>query len=221
MNTHSFTFCGEILTARPTGTLWWPARRLLCVADLHLGKAERLARRGGAMLPPYELRDTLDRLHHEITTLEPDHIVALGDSFDDLAAAEALPDTARSDLTALASDRVWTWIAGNHDPDPVDLPGQQMTELSLEPLVFRHIAEPHGNGEISGHFHPKARLAGRRKPAFLIDGKRVVLPAFGTYTGGLDCTDPALGALMNADAIAVLTGRIALPVPLRTQKRPA
>jgi len=59
---YEFDFCGARLTALGSGALWWADHGLLCVSDLHLGKAERIARRGGTALPPYETMDTLTRL---------------------------------------------------------------------------------------------------------------------------------------------------------------
>ena len=83
----AFALCGEALIARASGALYWPAQGLLCVADLHLGKAQRAALGGGAMLPPYEVRATLDRLAAELAATGARRVLALGDSFDDLGAA--------------------------------------------------------------------------------------------------------------------------------------
>jgi DNA ligase-associated metallophosphoesterase len=213
------TLAGARLTARASGALWWPAERLLAVADLHLCRSERLARRGGALLPPYETAATLDRLASEIATLEPARVVCLGDSFDDCAAGATLAaaDTAR--LTALVAGRDWTWIAGNHDPAPLRLPGSHRAELALGPLVFRHeAARDAAPGEVSGHWHPKLRLplgAGAvSRPCFLADGRRLILPAFGAYTGGLRADHPGLAALLGPEAVAILTGETAVTVPL-------
>jgi uncharacterized protein len=214
MNGHAFTLCGETLIARPAGTLWWPARRLLTVADLHLGKSGRMARRTGTLLPPYETADTLARLAAEVVATDPVTVVALGDSFDDNAClAEAAPDT-RDALAALARGRGWVWVAGNHDPLPPDLEGEATGVHVDGPLTFRHIADPAAHGEVSGHFHPKAHVGRQSRPCFLADDARVILPAFGAYAGGLDCRDPALAALMTPGALAILTGRTALPCPM-------
>lgn len=211
---HVFDFCGTVFEARPAGTLWWAERRTLIVADLHLGKAERMARRNGLLVPPYEVAETVARLRAEIEETAPAQVIALGDSFDDLDAMQALPDPARRDLLTLAAGRRWIWITGNHDPGPVDLPGDHLAEHLEGGLVFRHIAEAGASGEISGHFHPKLRLAGRRRPAFLVNEARVILPAFGTYTGGLDARDPVLAALMRPAGFGIVTGAKCLAVPL-------
>lgn len=217
MNDYTFTLHTAVLHARADGTLWWPSERLLCVSDLHLGKSERIARRGGALLPPYETRETLWRLDSAIAATDPKTVVCLGDSFDDLGAAQAVDDDTRATLTRLQAGRDWVWIEGNHDPGPVDLGGSHRNTLTHGPLTFRHIAEPKAAGEISGHYHPKAAVPGAaRRACFLIDTARVILPAFGAYTGGLSVRDPALADLMQDTAIAVLTGNTALPVPVRS-----
>lgn len=218
MNGHSFTLAGIPLIARGSGALWWPDQQLLCLSDLHLGKSERIARRGGAPLPPYETRDTLLRLQAEVEALDPKAVICLGDTFDDLQAAQGLAEADRLWITRLQAGRRWVWIEGNHDPGPVDLGGSHMAELPLPPLVFRHIADPAQSGEISGHYHPKAAVKTRartiHRPCFLIDSDRVILPAFGTYTGGLRSTDAALQRLMRPEALAILTGPVAQAMPM-------
>ncbi|MGY6633490.1 MAG: ligase-associated DNA damage response endonuclease PdeM [Alkalilacustris sp.] len=223
MDGYDFTLSGIALRACACGALHWPDRGLLVVSDLHLGRAERLARRGGPLLPPYETDDTLSRLAEAIDATAATHVVALGDSFDDRAAAAALTPAQHDRLTALMAGRVWDWVEGNHDPGPLDLPGTHRSDLTLGPLTLRHIAQPQATAEISGHYHPKARLAlgGARlaRPAFLIDRVRVILPAFGTYTGGLSTEAEALSDLMGPDAIAVLTGPRARAIPMPRRAR--
>lgn len=202
------------LTALPSGALHWPDQNLLAVSDLHFGKSARLARRGGALLPPYETRATLTRLDADLETTRARRVICLGDSFDDLTAAAEITEPDRLWLTRLMAGRDWTWIEGNHDAGPVNLGGTHRAELRLASLSFRHIATPE-NLEVSGHYHPKARLPGRVAPCFLIDGSRVILPAYGAYTGGLFCDHADLDALMQPNALAVLTGARCLPRPMR------
>jgi uncharacterized protein len=211
---HALFFCGETLHLMPSGALCWPARRLLCVSDLHLGKSERLARRGGTLLPPYETQATLEKLDRDLDRTDPERVVCLGDSFDDLAAFDGIEESARLWLARLMAGRDWTWITGNHDPGPVEIGGTHRAELKLQPFTFRHIAEPQERAEISGHYHPKARLAGQSKPCFLADASRLILPAYGVYTGGLRSHDATLTALMARDALAILTGTRALAIPM-------
>lgn len=218
MNGFDFTLAGVSLVALGSGALWWPDQRLLCVSDLHLGKSERIARRGGGTLPPYDTRDTLTRLAVDLTRMQPRIVICLGDSFDDLDAARALPEEERQWIAKLQAGRRWVWIEGNHDSGPAGLGGTSLTELPLAPLSFRHIARPGASGEISGHYHPKARLRGRgatvTRPAFLLDRDRVILPAYGSYTGGLRTDDPALAGLMRPEALALLTGATVHAIPM-------
>lgn len=210
---------GEDLLPLPSGGLSWPTRRILCVSDLHLGKSDRIARRGGTLLPPYETRDTLARLEADIAVTAPQTVICLGDSFDDRMAADSLDDDEVMWINRLQAGRRWIWIEGNHDPGPMGLAGTHLAELHEGALHFRHIAQTEASGEISGHFHPKAEVSVRgrlvRRRCFLFDTSRVILPAYGTYTGGLPWTAPELRALMARDAMAALLGdpvRI-LPLP--------
>ena len=211
---HKLFFHGETLHLLPSGGLFWPARTLLAVSDLHLGKSERLARRGGSLLPPYETQATLEKLDRDLEATRATTVICLGDSFDDLAAADGIEDASRLWLIRLMAGKDWTWITGNHDPGPLDLGGTHRAELKLTPFTFRHIAEPKEKAEISGHYHPKASLAGRSRPCFLADAQRLILPAYGTYTGGLRAHDASLTALMAKDALAILTGPRVLAIPM-------
>ncbi|WP_417522975.1 ligase-associated DNA damage response endonuclease PdeM [Marinovum sp.] len=218
MNTYAFSFAGAALVARPSGALHWPEAGLLCVSDLHLGKSARQARRNGAQLPPYDVEDTLSRLEAEVEATGATTVICLGDSFDDLQAFEALPEAALDWITRLQAGRRWIWIEGNHDPGPVALAGDHLAQFRLEGLTFRHIASDDAPGEVSGHYHPKLRLRAASRACFLVDATRLILPAFGTYTGGLRCDDPALDRLMAPNALAILTGARALAVPMRQNR---
>lgn len=211
---HALFFHGETLHLLASGGLYWPGKSLLAVSDLHLGKSERLARRGGALLPPYETQATLDKLDRDLDATGAETVICLGDSFDDTAAAESLDESARLWLIRLMAGRSWTWITGNHDPGPIDIGGSHRDEVKLHPFTFRHIADPDERAEISGHYHPKARLAGKSKPCFLADAARMILPAYGTYTGGMRAQDPVLTRLMAKDALAILTGPRVLAIPM-------
>ncbi len=210
MNICEFSLAGQRLVALPSGALWWPERQLLCVSDLHLGKSERMLRRGGPALPPYDTSETLDRLAGDLERTNAETVICLGDSFDDLDAAQALPSAERLRISTLQAGRKWIWIEGNHDPGPIELGGAHLFEWRCDPLVFRHIAEDHPQGEVSGHYHPKAqiRVKGRHisRPAFLLDSNRLILPAYGVFTGGLRSSDRVLADLMDQNATAILTG---------------
>lgn len=215
---YDFTLAGAQLTALGSGALYWADQKLLCVSDMHLGKTERRARLGEANLPPYETHDTLSRLQNDLDQTGASTVICLGDSFDDNRAAQALLEAEKLWIARLQAGRQWVWIEGNHDPGPVDLGGAHLHELPLPPLSFRHIARPGQSGEVSGHYHPKVTLPvrGRQitRPAFLFDADRLVMPAYGTYTGGLRSHDSALTQLMRPEALAVLTGTTPMAAPM-------
>lgn len=221
MNALPFTFRDTSLAALPSGALHWPGEAVLVVSDLHLGKSERMARRGGPILPPYEVAETLQRLLSDIAATAPRTVICLGDSFDDLAAARATSQAVAQLLTPAMAGRRWIWIEGNHDPGPVDLGGEHLAEWQLAALTFRHIAGRDPSGEVSGHYHPKARLTARGRTltrrCLLMDADRLILPAYGTYTGGLYCDQPPLANLMGADATAILIGPQPVLVPMPRQ----
>jgi hypothetical protein len=207
------TFCGESLVADSNAVLYWPAQRTLVVADLHLEKASSLARRG-SLLPPYDTRVTLAALADVLLRFPAERVICLGDSFHDAAGPGRLSGADAGFLAGLVAGREWIWVCGNHDPVlPASLGGERVIgELRSERLVFRHQArretEP---GEISGHFHPKAtivvrggRVGGR---CFVADERRLILPAFGALTGGLDSLDPAVSGLFPGGFSVHLLGR--------------
>ncbi len=211
-----FPFHTTTLTALPSGGLWWKSERLLCVSDLHLGKSERMARRGGSLLPPYEGAETLDRLQRDVETLRPETVICLGDSFDDLAAQDGLTGAESAQLNRLIAGKRWVWVEGNHDPGPLNLPGTHLAEVSLQGLLFRHIAEAAAQAEISGHFHPKKRVTARgrsiTRKCFLMNAHRLILPAYGTYTGGMHVDVPPLSDLVSGGT-AILVGEKLYAVP--------
>ena len=203
-------FGGETLVLDPAGVLAWPARRLLCVADLHLEKGSHFAARGRGLPPPYDTRETLLRLVPLIRRHAPARLVLLGDSFHDVEGPGRLAPQDRLQLRELAEAVETVWVLGNHDPvAPRDLPGTAVEAWREGPIVFRHIGGGAGF-EISGHFHPRAAAATRagvvRRRCFVADGRRVLLPAFGAYAGGLDVEDPAIGALFPDPARIFLLG---------------
>lgn len=203
MNGYPFIFANRNFIALGCGALLCPGTSALILADLHLGKSERMARRGGALLPPFETRDTLGRLTDAIESTNARQIFLLGDVFDDDTARETLNGSDEALWRHLLATIPVTILAGNHDPD-------SQAEAVLGNITLRHVA---GAGpDISGHYHPKARLKSTTRPAFLIGRKHLILPAFGTFTGGLSVTDPVLSDLVGP-GIAILTGPRPTAVP--------
>lgn len=216
MNALNFECAGETLQALPQGALWWPARRLLAVADLHLEKGSSYAVATRKLLPRHDTRQTLAALAALIDALKPATVVCLGDSFHDRAAVERLSEDDRTEIERLTAATRFVWIAGNHDPAPPPAGwGEVAEEIDEAPLVFRHEAQfGPVRGEVSGHYHPVAALTvrgrGFRRRCFLTDGHRLILPAFGAYAGGLNARDPAIAQLFPDDYDALLVGRDAV-----------
>jgi DNA ligase-associated metallophosphoesterase len=204
---------GERALCDRSGALYFPGLDLLAVSDLHLEKGAAFARRR-QLIPPYDTAATLARLAGAIALYDPRIVVSLGDSFHDGAGAALMPDIFRAQLSRLIAGRDWFWVAGNHDPDaPEGVAGESVKEIAVGPLVFRH--EPSRGptpGEIAGHLHPGARLVARgrsvRRRCFAGDGRRLIMPAFGAYTGMLNVLDRAYAGLFDADGLfACMLGR--------------
>ena len=204
-----FSFCGHELTALPQGALFWPARRALLVADLHLEKASWFAK-SGQMLPPYDSIATLADLTAIAAAMDAVEIWCLGDSFHDSAGCDRLPAEARTLLTALTANTRWTWITGNHDPGFADHCGGTLAdEVEVAGIILRHEAEiGEARPEMSGHFHPKLRvhLKGRRvsRRCFVVSDRKIIFPAFGSLTGGLDAHHPEIMRSVGSGASALV-----------------
>ena len=213
-----FSFAGQELAALREGAVYWPARRALLVADLHLEKASWFAG-FGQHLPPYDSIATLDALTALVDRTRPDEIWCLGDSFHDSHGCERLPERAQAMLQALTTATRWTWITGNHDAGLMDhCGGTIVDEAVVDGLVLRHEADPSDpRPELSGHFHPKLRVSVRgRKVArrcFVATATKLILPAFGSLTGGLDVDHPEIvravgGRTHAAQALVALDDRL-------------
>lgn len=194
-----------------SGALWLPEERTLVVADLHLEKGSAYAARG-VMLPPYDSTATLATLAAAIRRHQPARVIALGDSFHDRDAENRLAPETRAALGALQQGRDWLWITGNHDPAiSRAMGGESAAEVMLAGVTLRH--EPsasEGGYEIAGHLHPaaKVRMRGRavRRRCFALSSQRCVMPAMGTYAGGLNLRDAAFRPLFRTGLSAHLLG---------------
>ncbi|HYW15366.1 MAG TPA: ligase-associated DNA damage response endonuclease PdeM [Allosphingosinicella sp.] len=204
-----FSFCGHELMALSQGGLFWPSRRALLVADLHLEKASWFARLG-QMLPPYDSIATLSDLTALAASTGAQEIWCLGDSFHDRHGCDRLPERARDMLVALTGATRWTWITGNHDPAFSDPCGGALAEaVEVEGLLLRHEADPaESRPELSGHFHPKLRIhhRGRKvsRRCFVATERKLILPAFGSLTGGLDACHPEIVRAVGPKAEALV-----------------
>lgn len=204
-----FSFAGCSFVATPGGALHWPAREALLVADLHLEKASWFAS-FGQFLPPYDSHATLAALAAEVDRTGVRRLYCLGDSFHDRFGWDRLPAAARELLLSLTERLDWEWIVGNHDPGFSDHCGGTLAEeLMVDGLVLRHEARADDpRPELSGHFHPKFRVTihGRQvsRRCFVVSTSKLILPAFGALTGGLDATHPEILRNVGGGAAALV-----------------
>ena len=209
----TIALAGLALVPDLTGALYAPDYRTLMVADLHFEKGSSRAGRG-VHLPPYDTRSTLGALAGAVARYRPERLVSLGDSFHDGKGVDRLDAEDRAAIARLAGETQIVWLAGNHDPDlPGDLPGIIAAEVALGPVTLRHLPGG-GAAEIAGHLHPVAAVVkrGRRlcRKCFVTDGERLVMPAFGAYTGGLNVLEAAFRPLLREAFTAWLIGRTAI-----------
>lgn len=196
---------GVSLVAGTAGALYWPEEQLLVVSDLHLEKGSSFAARG-VLLPPYDTASTLEQLAGTLSGFALRIVIALGDNFHDKGGPARLTAADRAKLLGLQRGRDWIWITGNHDREPADgVGGVFARALAFGPLVFRHEPTPQASpGEIAGHLHPVARVSRRghivTRRCFVSDGDRLVMPAFGAYTGGLNIRNRAFANVFGAHA---------------------
>lgn len=207
--------------------VFWPRENALLVADLHLEKASFFARHG-QMLPPYDSRETLERVALAIRETGARRVYTLGDNFHDAGGTDRLEPHAAGMLAALTRIVDWVWITGNHDEDAqgkapeVKAGGTMADELLIGGVVLRHRAlKGESRPELSGHYHPRLEVSVRRRRirrACTVvsrdaDGSgRMILPAFGALTGGMDAADPAILQAMQPasqiDAVLPAAGRL-------------
>ena len=203
------SFAGETFFASAAGALYWPARQALLVADLHLEKASWFARLG-QLLPPYDSHATLSALADEVQRTGATRLYCLGDSFHDRFGCDRLPDDSRALLLGLTESLDWVWIVGNHDPGFADhCGGTIVDEAEVNGILLRHEASAtESRPEMSGHFHPKLRLSinGRRvsRRCFVASERKLILPAFGALTGGLDVRHPEIVRAVRGQAVALV-----------------
>lgn len=192
-------FAEHDLWLDPSGILFWPDKSLLVVSDLHLEKGSHFARRG-FFLPPYDSHETLERLHKICAVLRPEQLLILGDCFHDEKGFSRLPARSRALFDALLPLSP-LWIYGNHDGEFVPPGFSAHKSYNLQGITFRHEAAASEPFEISGHFHPKVEIAHKKafitRDCFIEDGNKLILPAFGSYTGGLSVTHPSISSHMN------------------------
>jgi len=191
-----------------------PESETLLVADMHFEKGSYLRRFGRSMLPAFDTHDTIERLWTVAQEYKPRKIIALGDSFHDVDAYARLSPKSAERLNALKDEICGiTWILGNHDPDiPAAVMGAREDHVQINKfLLTHHPYEEPSQFNICGHYHPKAKVSSRAgsvtAPCFAISKSRIIMPSFGTYTGGLFVSDPAfIEAMPDMTTVAMVYG---------------
>ncbi|MDA9929817.1 ligase-associated DNA damage response endonuclease PdeM [Alphaproteobacteria bacterium] len=210
MSNLSIDFAGHRFDLHPSGAMFWQAEASLIVGDLHLEKASSY-HASGQFLPPYDTVQTLDRLAGTVTEFAPRQLILLGDIFHDGAAWGRMQAADQARLTDILAPLSPIWIEGNHDQHFVPPGHFGSGQHDRAGIVLRHIMDKgEASPEISAHFHPAAVISHRgtrlRRPCFVKTRTKLVLPAFGALTGGLDCSDSALSLLHGQDTQLYLLG---------------
>jgi DNA ligase-associated metallophosphoesterase len=203
------SFAGQQFLALPEAALFWPAQGALLVADLHFEKASWYAR-FGQFLPPHDSAATLDLIEALVARTGARAVWSLGDSFHDADGAARLDPRSRDRLRGLTGRLDWVWITGNHDAGIDAMPGgRRVVEAEVAGIRLRHEADPEDRSpEISGHFHPKLRLSlrGRHvsRRCFVGSATKLILPALGALTGGLDAGHGEIRRAVGPGAAALV-----------------
>lgn len=227
------SFAGAEFILDLSGALYWPGQELLVVADLHFEKGSSFAARAYRPLPPHDTAQTLMRLHALVEHYRPRQVICLGDSFHDARASDRLSDGDLVRLRFLTEGCGWVWITGNHDPAvPAMLGGEAVERMVIDDIAFQHDLPGEAASDLTdrerafvfGHFHPVAMIAFSghlvRRRCFVLGDRRLLMPAFGAYTGGLNVLDPAIMALFPRGYEALLLGRDRMHRLLPGQLRP-
>lgn len=208
----------------PSGALWLPDFGALVLSDLHFEKGSSYARKG-QFLPPYDTRTTLSVIMELMNVYQPRQVISLGDAFHDIAAEmRMLPEDVQR-LKSLCQQTEWIWVLGNHDPLPPKLfAGDALPTYQLGNLIFVHEPGEQPDWNVAGHLHPCALAQGDgrrvRRSAFIHDGLRMILPAIGAYTGGLNVRDEAFDELFEGRPnVLMCSDTKVYRVPYRALKR--
>ncbi|MGZ8290682.1 MAG: ligase-associated DNA damage response endonuclease PdeM [Telluria sp.] len=193
MSVREIQLAGEPVLLLAQKALYWPARKMLVIADIHFGKAASF-RAQGIPVPRGTTSQNLAMLDQLMVLHEVGHIVFLGDFLH--ARAAHAPAT----LAAMLAWRrrhpalTLTLVRGNHDlhaGDPAESLGIELVDepYTLAPFSFCHHPDIDTPGyALAGHMHPVYVLATRfeslRLPCFVVGPKRMILPSFGAFTGG-------------------------------------
>ena len=213
---------GQRLVMLPQRALFWPARQLLVIADIHFGKAASF-RAGGIPVPRGTTTENLDALDALIDACQATGLLFLGDFLHARHAHAAATIAALTHWRERRSGLRLTLVRGNHDRHAGDPPAHLRIEVvdepwKIGPLLFAHHPQAHPDGYVlAGHVHPVYRLSTRgdalRLPCFVFGKESGMLPSFGSFTGG----HPV--APQPGDRVFVTTDDSVMEVPVEKMNR--
>ena len=185
-------FANKSLFLLSDGSIYWPTKKTLILGDLHLEKSSFFAALGD-FLPPYDSFETLSKLQTTLKALDVLKVILLGDIFHDKNGIKRLENKLSDYLELLCKKYKVIWIAGNHDGFLTPKNTEFYLKYKVDNINFVHKSQSTGEYELSGHYHPKATLKFFNKkifrPCFLVGKSKIILPAYGVFTGGIDSKD--------------------------------
>ena len=222
--------CGQPFVADVSGALYWPSQDALILADLDLCPTvpanETIPLPGSS---PMDQKNKLILLAKTIDRYQPRTIVALGlpcgtaNRGDQQTGAPSQPhEDILKILSLIQDDCEWIWVDGDNpnvrgdglgqEPGAVSheiLGGMVLRELTVAGMTLRHKPLRHrADHEIAAHMRPAARIStyghDMRRPCFIGNGQRLILPAFATSTGGRNVLDRAFDDLLGRDGMTAL-----------------
>lgn len=184
---------GERLLLLPEKAVYWPAQAMLIIADIHFGKAASF-RALGVPVPRGTTTENLNALDALIAAHGARQVAFLGDFLHARAAHASSTQQAMLAWRATRPALRLLLVRGNHDRhagDPAAALGIELVDEphGIGPFAFCHHPDLEASGyALAGHVHPAWVLATRfdalRLPCFVVGRQRMILPSFGSFTGG-------------------------------------
>ena len=199
-----------------SGALFISEINTLVFSDLHFGKSFSFAKVGN-FLPPYDINETIEKVRRLIEKYSPKQIISLGDNFHDPKTLQIIDKINIKKINETFNQLDVIWIDGNHDENLKNkklIYGKFKKNHSFSNLTFTHIKSQkleENLFEFSGHFHPKISFKHNRInylcKCFVLGKNFCILPAFGSFTGGLDINSSDLKKILPADKTVIAIGK--------------
>ena len=195
-------FANEEFYAYPNNALYWKRLNIIIIADLHLGKSITFAKQK-QFLPPYDTKETLAKLFECINEFQPSKLIIVGDLLHDMLSLQSFQDIDYQNFNKYTKKTEFIWVKGNHDFDIEIVGFSKVLDYKVDKIIFNHLPIKSTNFQICGHYHPKVKISHRGKSiyksSFVHNDKLLILPSFGTLTGGLNIDQDPLKVLLGND----------------------